>query len=171
MDLVKNLIADVPNFPKPGIIFKDITPVLEDPAGFAMVIDTFAERYAQMDISHFVGIESRGFIFASALALKLHKGLVLARKPGKLPRETFCATYDLEYGQDSLEIHQDALNSNDRVVIVDDLIATGGTAKAVSDLVRLCGAEPVELAVVIELAFLKGRSKIDPLDTYALLTC
>lgn len=170
MDLVKSLIADVPDFPKPGILFKDITPVLENPAGLAQIVDAFAQRYAQQEITHFLGIESRGFIFASALAYKLEKGLVLARKPGKLPRKTFSASYELEYGEDSLEIHQDSLGSNDRVVIVDDLIATGGTAKAVCDLVRLCGADPVELAVVIELAFLEGRSKIEPLNTHALLT-
>ena len=170
MDLVRNLIADVPDFPKPGIVFKDITPALQDPAGFAEIIDAFAQRYQDKEVSSFLGIESRGFIFASALAYKMNKGLVLARKPGKLPRKTHSVSYELEYGQDSLEIHQDALGPNDRVVIVDDLIATGGTAKAVCDLVRMCGGDPVELAVVIELSFLEGRSKLNPVNTHALLT-
>ena len=169
MELVKELIADVPDFPKPGILFKDITPVLSHPEGFSEVIDTFANRYREMGVTHFVGVESRGFIFASVLAYILQKGLVLARKPGKLPRETFSASYELEYGHDSLELHRDSLKSGDRAVIIDDLIATGGTAAAVCQLVTQCGASPVELGVVIELAALNGRSKVAPVDTHALL--
>ena len=170
MELVKELIVDVPDFPKPGILFKDITPVLAHPEGFSEVIEAFADRYREMGVTHFVGVESRGFIFASVLAHSLQKGLVLARKPGKLPRETFSASYELEYGQDSLELHRDALKSGDRAVIIDDLIATGGTAAAVCDLVAQCGASPLELGVVIELTALNGRSKVAPVDTHALLS-
>lgn len=170
MDLVRELIVDVPDFPKEGILFKDITPVLQHPEGLIEVVDAFARRYVEMDITHFLGVESRGFLFASVLAYKLQKGLVLARKPGKLPRKTFSASYELEYGHDSLEIHRDALRSGDRVVIVDDLLATGGTAKAVCELVAQCGALSAEIAVVIELAALGGRARVAPIDTHALLT-
>ena len=170
MDFVRSLIAEIPDFPKPGILFRDITPALQSPESISCIVDSFAIRYQDSNISHFVAVESRGFLFASALAYKLGKGLVLARKPGKLPGETFSVSYDLEYGDDRLEMNTDAVSGNDRVVVVDDLIATGGTAKAVCDLVVKCGATPVELAVVIELAALEGRKRLTPIDTHALLT-
>ena len=169
MKTAKDLILAVPDFPKPGILFRDITPVLESPEGFREVIDAFRERYAEQNISHFAGIESRGFIFAAALAHAMGKGFVVIRKPGKLPRETFSESYALEYGEDQLEIHQDAVGENDRVVIIDDLIATGGTAAAAAKLVGQCGAEVVEVAVVIELKALEGRAKLEAVPVHALI--
>ena len=133
------------------------------------MIEAFRERYADQNISHFAGVESRGFIFAAALAHAMGKGFVVIRKPGKLPRETFSESYSLEYGEDQLEIHQDAVNKNDRVVIVDDLIATGGTAAAAVKLVGQCGAEVVEFAVVIELKALEGRAKLEAVPVHALI--
>ncbi len=170
MKKVKELIVDVPDFPQPGIIFRDITPVLADSAAFARVIDRLAERYASMDVSHFVGIESRGFIFATALAYKMGKGFIPVRKKGKLPRDTFAADYSLEYGTDSVHIHQDSLGADDRAVIVDDLIATGGTASAARHLVEQCGALALELAVVVELTALSGRDKLAGLPVHSLVT-
>jgi|TARA_B100001964_G_C14023603_1_gene504997 adenine phosphoribosyltransferase len=169
MKTAKDLILAVPDFPKPGILFRDITPVLESPEGFREVIDAFRERYAEQNVSYFAGIESRGFIFAAALAHAMGKGFVVIRKPGKLPRETFSESYALEYGEDQLEIHQDAVGKNDRVVIIDDLIATGGTAAAAAKLVGQCGAEVVEVAVVIELKALEGRAKLEAVPVHALI--
>tara|TARA_Y100001934_G_C12267263_1_gene733038 strand:+ start:392 stop:907 length:516 start_codon:yes stop_codon:yes gene_type:complete len=169
MERVRQLLRDVPDFPKPGIIFKDITPVLQDPAAFAEIIDYLAERYADAGLTQIVGIESRGFIFASALALKMRKGLVLIRKPGKLPAETFSASYELEYGKDEVHIHKDSLSAEDRVVILDDLLATGGTLGAAAQVVGQTGAIIEELAVLIELDFLKGREKITNYSFHSLL--
>ena len=164
-----DLIRAVPDFPKPGILFRDITPVLESPEGFREVIEALRERYEGKNVTHFAGIESRGFIFAAALAHAMGKGFVVIRKPGKLPRETFSESYALEYGEDQLEIHRDSVSKNDHVVIVDDLIATGGTAAAAVNLVRQCGAEVVELAVVIELKALEGRAKLEAVPVHALI--
>lgn len=169
MQRVRQLIRDVPNFPEPGIMFRDITPVLEDGQAFAQVIDTFAQRYVQHGLTKIAGIESRGFIFASALAYRLGCGLVIVRKPGKLPRPTHSVAYALEYGEGTLHVHQDAVGPTDKVVLVDDLIATGGTAAAAVKLLRQCGAQVLEVAAVIELVALKGRDVLAPNPVHALI--
>jgi adenine phosphoribosyltransferase len=169
MDLRK-IIREVPDFPKEGILFYDITPVLRDPLAFRQVVDTLVERYRGQTLTHVVGVESRGFIFAGALAYALGIGLVIIRKPGKLPADTYSASYALEYGEDSVEIHKDALQSSDRVVLIDDLLATGGTARAAVELIENCGAKVHEIAFVIELAALRGRQKLAPHAVHNLLT-
>ncbi|MBI5510101.1 MAG: adenine phosphoribosyltransferase [Deltaproteobacteria bacterium] len=170
MDLVRALVRDVPDFPKKGILFRDITPVLGDAAAFRQVIDALAGRYADRGVTKIAGIESRGFVFASAVAYVLGCGFVILRKPGKLPRPTYKATYALEYGQDTLHVHQDALAAADQVVVLDDLIATGGTAKAAAELVGMAGATLVELAFVIELTALGGRERLRGLPVFSLLS-
>jgi adenine phosphoribosyltransferase len=170
MELVKQCLRSIPDFPKKGILFYDITTVLADPAAFRQVIDTLAHRYRDRGVTHIAAVESRGFIFGSALAYLLGCGLVVVRKPGKLPAETYSATYDLEYGSDSVEIHRDALAAGDKVVLVDDLIATGGTARAAAQLVKECGATIEEIAFVIELADLAGREQLAGYPVHALLT-
>lgn len=165
----KQLIRNVPDFPKKGILFYDITTLLKDKQAFAGVMNVLADRYQDRQIDLVVGIESRGFIFASALALQLQAGFVPVRKPKKLPAKTLRVTYDLEYGQDSLEIHEDAIQRGQRVLVVDDLLATGGTAAAVLDLVRQLDGEVVGVAFLIELEFLNGRKKLPGYDVYSLL--
>ena len=164
------LIRDVPDFPKPGIVFKDITPLLADPDGLKTSIDLLAEACAGKDIDAIVGIESRGFIFGTALAVRLGVSFVPVRKPGKLPAATDRVEYALEYGTDALEIHQDALGAGNRVLIVDDLLATGGTAAATGKLVANQGALVAGYAFLIELTFLAGRDKLGDTDIHALLT-
>lgn len=159
-NLLKAKIRDIPDFPKPGIIFKDITPILMDHGTFKRVIDAFAERYSTMSIDAIVGIESRGFLFGAPLAYQLGTSHVLVRKKGKLPYKTVETSYDLEYGSATIEMHIDSIKKGDRVVVVDDLLATGGTAAATCDLVRQQGGEVVECAFVVELAFLNGREKL-----------
>ncbi len=170
MDLVKRRIREVPDFPKRGILFYDITPALADPAALHQVIDTLAQRYRDRGVTHVAGIESRGFIFGAPLAHALGCGFAVIRKPGKLPADTYSASYDLEYGTDTVEIHRDAVGAADKVVLVDDLIATGGTAAAAAELIETCGATLVEIAFVIELAALGGRRKLDRYPVHALLT-
>jgi adenine phosphoribosyltransferase len=170
MQHVRELIRDVPNFPEPGIMFRDITPVLEDAQAFAQVIDALADRYVGRKLSKICGIESRGFIFASALAYRLGCGLVLVRKPGKLPRPTHSIAYALEYGESTLHIHTDAVSDKDDVVLIDDLIATGGTAGAAAKLLLQCGARLHEVAAVVELTALNGRHAIEPTPVHALIT-
>jgi len=160
MNEVRARIRDVPDFPKKGVVFKDITPVLADPALFKRVIDALAERWRGQRITKVVGVESRGFVFAAPLAYALDAGLVIVRKPGKLPWQRVREVYALEYGEDALEMHVDAVGPGDRAVIVDDVLATGGTAAATIDLVRRCGAEVVGLSVLIELTFLPGRAAL-----------
>ncbi|MGH7853674.1 MAG: adenine phosphoribosyltransferase [Candidatus Binatia bacterium] len=169
MATIQRAIRDVPNFPKPGIVFKDITPLLANGPLFAKTIDLFAERYREKKIDTVLGIESRGFIVGAALAYKLGAGFSVVRKPGKLPYETHKARYELEYGSDALEIHVDALAPNSRVIIADDLIATGGTAAATAELVSKLGATVVECAFIIELSFLKGREKLKNFGVFSLL--
>lgn len=166
---IQRAIRDVPNFPKPGIVFKDITPLLANGPLFAKTINLFAERYAGQKIDTVLGIESRGFIVGAALAYKLGAGFSVVRKPGKLPYETHAASYELEYGTDSLEIHVDGLAPDSRVIIADDLIATGGTAAATAALVSKLGGTVVECAFVIELSFLNGREKLKPHGVYSLI--
>lgn len=168
MDLTK-LIRDVPDFPKQGIVFKDITPLLADPAGLKETIDRLAAPYrGKIDVV--LGVESRGFILGAATAYALGVGFALVRKPGKLPWRTHKVSYELEYGSDTLEIHHDGVQSGQRVLLVDDLLATGGTAMAAVELVRKCGAVPVAATFVIELAFLGGRKKLAPLEVTSLLS-
>lgn len=166
---IRQAIRDIPDFPKPGIVFKDITPLLSNGALFGKTIDLIAERYRGQKVDTVLGIESRGFIVGSALAYKLGAGFSVVRKPGKLPYETHSASYELEYGKDTLEIHIDAIPRNARVVIADDLIATGGTAAATAELVTKLGGTVIECAFVIELSFLKGRDKLRPHGVYSVL--
>lgn len=168
MDL-KAIVRDVPDFPKPGIIFKDITPLLQDPKAFAFVIDTFADRYRNRPIDVIAGIESRGFLFASVLAYLLKKPLVVIRKKGKLPHVKVAYTYELEYGEDTIEVHEDAIPRGSKVLIVDDLLATGGTAEAAAKLVGKMGSEVTEFAFIIELGFLKGREKLKKYPIFSLI--
>ena len=166
---LKTLIRTVPDFPRPGILFYDITTVLKDKAGFATLIDAFAQYYIGKEIDLVLAIEARGFIFGPALAYRLNAGFVPVRKPKKLPAPTAKVSYDLEYGTDSLEIHLDAIQPGQRVVIVDDLLATGGTMEATVQLVRQLGGEIAGLGFAIELDFLKGRSKFQEYDVLSLL--
>lgn len=167
---IRETIRDIPDFPKPGVVFKDITTVLRDGALFADIVDHFAERYEGQNIDRIVGIESRGFIFGAAVAYAMGIGLTLVRKPGKLPYDTIGVDYALEYGTDRVELHTDAFVDVDRVVILDDLLATGGTCAATIELVREAGAEVVEAGFVIELGFLAGREKLRNTAGYAVTT-
>jgi adenine phosphoribosyltransferase len=166
---LKKLIREIPDFPKPGILFYDITTLLKDKTGLATLIDALAEYYLEKKIDLVVGIEARGFIFGPALAYRLNAGFVPVRKPKKLPGETHKVTYQLEYGSDSLELHKDAMVKGQRVIIVDDLLATGGTAAATVKLAQQSGAEVAGLAFVVELDFLKGRDKLAGYDVFSLL--
>jgi adenine phosphoribosyltransferase len=169
MNEVRARIRDVPDFPKKGVVFKDITPVLGDPALFKRVIDAFAERWRGQHITKVVGVESRGFVFAAPLAYVLDAGLVIVRKPGKLPWQRVREVYALEYGEDALEMHVDALGPGDRAVVVDDVLATGGTADAVGRLVAGRGAELAGYSFLLELGFLHGARRIGPDKVHALL--
>ena len=166
----KALIREVPNFPKPGILFYDITTLLKDAKAFRSVQYELVARYRGDGISKVVGIESRGFILGSPLACQLGAGFVPVRKPGKLPADTFEVKYNLEYGSNSLAIHRDAITMGERVLIVDDLLATGGTAAATVNLIRQLGGEIVGLVVLVELLALKGREKLDGCPVHALLS-
>jgi adenine phosphoribosyltransferase len=166
---IRQAIRDIPNFPKPGIVFKDITPLLSNGRLFKRTIDILADRYRSQRVDTVLGIESRGFIIGAALAYELGAGFCIVRKPGKLPYETHKASYSLEYGTDALEIHIDAIPRSARVVIADDLLATGGTAAATAELVTKLGGTVVECAFVIELSFLKGREKLKPYGVFSLL--
>ncbi len=168
MDLEK-LIRDVPDFPKKGIMYKDITPLLADAQGFHEAVRKLAEPYFDQQIKTVVGIESRGFIFASAVAHCLHAGLVPLRKKGKLPAKTVKVEYDLEYGKDTIEIHADAIQKGDKVLIVDDLLATGGTMAAACKLVAQQGARIEGVAFLVELAFLHGADKIGDYKIHSLI--
>lgn len=166
---IRTAIRDIPNFPKAGVIFKDITPLLSDGRLFRRTIDLLAQRYQSQKVDTVLGVESRGFIIGAALAYKLGAGFCIVRKPGKLPYQTHSARYELEYGSDALEVHRDALAPGARVLIADDLIATGGTAGAAAALVSRLGGEVVECAFVIELTFLKGRERLEPYAVFSLL--
>ena len=166
---LKQLIREVPDFPKPGILFYDITTLLKDNVGFATLIDALSEHYLNFGIDLVLGIEARGFIFGPALAYRLNAGFVPIRKPRKLPAETVKWTYDLEYGQDTLEIHKDAIQSGQRVIIVDDLLATGGTANACVQLAKSLGANIAGMGFVVELDFLNGRKKFEGTEVFSLL--
>jgi adenine phosphoribosyltransferase len=169
MSDLKKLIREVPDFPKPGILFYDITTLLKERGGLRAVIDAFHARYQNARIDTVVGIEARGFIFAPALALALGAGFVPVRKPKKLPAETVAISYQLEYGTDTLEIHKDAIQPGQNVLILDDLLATGGTAAAVAKLVEKLGGRVAGLGFVVELHFLHGREKLEGYDVFSLL--
>jgi adenine phosphoribosyltransferase len=166
---LKQLIREVPDFPKKGILFYDITTLLKDKLGFATLIDALAEHYLNKDIDLVLGMEARGFIFGPALAYRLNAGFVPVRKPGKLPAATASLSYDLEYGSNTLEIHRDAIQSGQRVIIVDDLLATGGTAAATVQLAKSLGADVCGVGFVVELDFLNGRGKLKDCDVFSLL--
>jgi adenine phosphoribosyltransferase len=168
-DDLKKLIREVPDFPKPGILFYDITTLLKDRLGFARLIDALTEHYINDNIDLVLGIEARGFIFGPALAYRLNAGFVPVRKPKKLPAEVLQWKYDLEYGQDTLEIHKDAIRPGQRVIICDDLLATGGTAKATADMTRQLGGNICGMGFVVELDALKGRDKLKEYDVFSLL--
>jgi adenine phosphoribosyltransferase len=166
---LKKLIRTVPDFPKPGILFYDITTLLKDRAGFAQMIDALAAHYIASEVDLVLAIEARGFIFGPALAYRLNAGFVPVRKPKKLPSKVARISYDLEYGTDALEIHLDAITPGQRVIIVDDLLATGGTMQATIELVKQLGGEIAGLSFAIELDFLKGRAKFPQYDVFSLL--
>lgn len=166
---LKGIIRDVPDFPKPGIVFKDITPILTNAEAFRRVIDSFVERYKGKKIDAIAGVESRGFIFGAPLAYKLGTGCVMIRKKGKLPYKTVEMSYDLEYGSATIEMHVDSVKRGDNVVVIDDLLATGGTAAATCELLKKQGAKIIECAFVVELAFLNGREKL-PYDICSLVS-
>lgn len=169
MEELKNIIRDIPDFPKKGIVFKDITTLLSDAKSYQRMVDLLAHRYIGERIDKVVGVEARGFIIGSALAYKLGAGIVLVRKPGKLPSETFKKSYALEYGTDTLEIHTDAIKRGERILIADDLLATGGTMAAVVDMVNSMGGEIVECCFMAELEFLHGRKKLPEGKVFSLL--
>jgi len=166
---IKNSIRNIPDYPKPGIQFKDITPILQDPELFGNVIDIFYDRYKNEKIDVIVGIESRGFIFAAPLALKLGCSLAIARKPGKLPYETVSEEYSLEYGVDALELHTDAIKPGERVLILDDLLATGGTVNASIELVKKLRGELISCAFLIELLALNGAKLFHPIAHFSII--
>jgi adenine phosphoribosyltransferase len=169
MDNLKKLIREVPDFPKAGINFYDITTLLKDAGGLRQTVDALAAEFEGEKVDTVIGIEARGFIFAPALAYHMSAGFVPVRKPRKLPSECASISYDLEYGQDTLEIHRDAIGEGHRVIIADDLLATGGTAKAVIDLVEGLGGKVVGLVFVVELEFLPGRAKLEGYDVRSLI--
>ena len=166
---LKAVIRNVPDFPIPGIMFRDITTLVADPDAFKYVVDHLYDRYKDKNIDMIIAIESRGFIFGGALSYLLGCGFVMARKPGKLPYDTISEDYQLEYGTATLEIHNDAISKGQRVLVLDDLLATGGTLEATNKLVEQLGGEVVECAVVVELDFLKGRDKLNGTDIYSMV--
>ena len=169
MDDLKKLIREIPDYPKPGILFYDITTLLKDPGGFHAMVDSLCAHYNGKRVDVVAGIEARGFIFAPALAYRLGAGFVPVRKPKKLPSKTASVTYQLEYGSDQLEIHRDAVQPRQRVLICDDLLATGGTASAAVELVRQLGGDVAGLAFAVELSFLNGRAKLPGIDVFSMI--
>lgn len=166
---ISRIIRDVPDFPKKGILFKDIMPLLADHKAFSELIDFLAHKYAGRGIKKVLGIEARGFILAAPLALKIGAGIIPVRKKGKLPYKTISASYDLEYGQDTLQVHEDSIMQGEKVLIIDDVLATGGTASAVCSLVKQLGGVVEEIAMLIELDFLKGREKLKDYSVYSVI--
>jgi len=169
VDDLKKLIREVPDFPKPGILFYDITTVLKDPVGLHRAVDALADHYLGRNIDAVVGIEARGFIFAPIVAYRLNTGFVPVRKPKKLPAEVQRVSYDLEYGKDELEVHRDAIHAGQQLLIIDDLLATGGTAKAVAGLVESLGGQVAGLGFLVELEFLKGRDKLRGYEVHSVM--
>lgn len=169
MKTLKDYIRNIPDFPKRGILFRDITTLLKDKKAFRSVVDKLAVKYKNKNIDYVVAVEARGFIFGAALAYKLGAGFVPVRKKGRLPFKTHSVTYSLEYGTDTLEMHQDAFSAGERILIVDDLLATGGTVKAVADLVKKLSGKIIGIAFLIELTELKGISKLSEFDVHSLI--
>lgn len=169
MQTLRNAIRNIPDFPTPGILFYDITPLLQEPRTFQLAIDTLCNPYIGSQVDVVVGIDARGFLFAPAIAYKLGKGLAIIRKKGKLPFQTHAAAYSLEYGEAEVEMHVDAVQPGQRVLIVDDVLATGGTAKAAGELVRKAGGQVFEYAFLIELPGLGGRARLSPDGVHSLL--
>jgi adenine phosphoribosyltransferase len=167
---LRELIRDVPEFPSPGVTFKDLTPLFGDPAGLASCVEFLAAPFDSAGVDKVIGVEARGFILAAPVAVSLGAGFVPVRKAGKLPWHVHSETYELEYGSDTLEIHRDAISPSDRILIVDDVLATGGTAAATSRLVRRLAASTVGFACVVELAFLRGRDRLDGIDVHSLVS-
>jgi len=167
---LRDYIRDIPDFPKPGIVFKDITPLLSDPAAFRMAVKLLEQQFSGRGINVIGAAEARGFIFGAPLAMEMGAGFVPIRKPGKLPHATIALEYQLEYGSDTLEVHTDAFSAGHRVLLIDDVLATGGTMRACRDLVQSTGAEVVATAFVIELSFLGGRDKLQPGEVFSLIT-
>lgn len=167
---MKDLIRDIPDFPRPGVSFKDITPLLADPKALAATVEAMTEPFRGQQVDKVIGIEARGFIIAAPVALALGAGFVPVRKPGKLPWQVHAESYELEYGTDTLELHVDAIGPGDRVLIVDDVLATGGTAGAVAKMVDHMGADPAGYSFIIELAFLGGRNRLGVLEAFSVLT-
>ena len=167
---LKKYIRDIPDFPEKGILFRDITPALDSPEAFGWICDTLAQRYSGYDIDKIAGIEARGFLFGSVLAYKLGKGFIPVRKPGKLPGETVSESYSLEYGKATLEIQIDAVAAGESILIVDDLLATGGTAAAAAKLVENAGGRVIEILSIIELTDLKGREALSGIPLYSLIS-
>jgi adenine phosphoribosyltransferase len=165
-----SLIVDVPDYPQPGIVFKDLTPLLSDAAGLKEAVDRIASGHVPGSVDKVVGIEARGFLLAAPVAYLLGAGVVPVRKPGKLPRDVHERSYDLEYGSNTLAVHQDAFQPGERVLVVDDVLATGGTAAAAVHLVEHCGAKPVGVEVLLELTFLDGRAALPGVNVRAVLT-
>jgi len=168
-DRLKSAIRDVQDFPKPGVVFKDITPIFTNAQLFRLMTSMFADRYHRKNLDMIVAVDARGFLLASSLAYVLGAGVAIARKKGKLPYESYEASYDLEYGSATLQMHKDALKTGQRVVIIDDVLATGGTMAATVDLVKKFEVEIVEVAFLIELKFLEGRKKIEPTPMFSLI--
>ena len=166
---LKNAIRDVPDFPKPGIVFKDITPIFQDAQLLRLTISILADRYQRKTVDQIVAIDARGFLLGSALAYVLGTGVSIVRKKGKLPFETISASYDLEYGSNTIEMHVDAIKKGQRVLVIDDVLATGGTMKATVDLVKQLGGEVLETAFLIELGFLKGRGLLEPAPVFSVI--
>ncbi|MEQ1635359.1 MAG: adenine phosphoribosyltransferase [Methylococcales bacterium] len=169
MDRLTAKIRDIPDFPTPGIIFKDITPLVKDPATLRLSVHQLLQPFLGQDITLVAGMEARGFIFGSLVAWELGLGFVPLRKPGKLPHDVHSVSYDLEYGSATLEAHRDAFNAHDKVLVIDDILATGGTAKASCELVEALGAKVVACAFVVELDFLKGRERLNAYNVHSLL--
>lgn len=171
VEWLKSKIRDIPDFPKPGIVFKDITTLLKDNDAFKYVIDVFAENFAPMKPKYIAGIEARGFILGPAIAHKLNVGFIPVRKPGKLPHKVVKESYMLEYGSDTLEVHEDCVNKGDRVVLIDDLLATGGTAAAAYSLLTKVGADVASIGFVVELSFLNGKQKMpNGVDVFSIIS-
>lgn len=167
---LKDLIRSIPDFPKQGILFRDITTLLKDPEGLRLAVEAMASHYSDKRIDRVVCVEARGFLLGGAVAYELGCGCVPVRKPGKLPAETVSQTYELEYGTDAVEVHRDAIEPGERVLLVDDLLATGGTARAAAELVEKLGGRIVSCAFLIELAGLKGRNLLDKYDVFSVIT-
>ena len=169
-DWLKDHIRDIPDFPKPGVDFKDITPLLADPKAFSYTIDAIAHHFDRDEIDKVLGIEARGFMVAAPLAYRFTAGLIPVRKAGKLPWKVESQSYVLEYGEDHLEVHKDAIAAGERILIVDDVLATGGTARATAELTERCGGKVAGIAMIMELAFLGGRDKLSGYELFSLIT-